>query len=743
MRKALAILTCIALMAVQIFVGMPFSILAADEEKTTVYSFDYTNSSDTNLWATGGVDDLNQEITLRSVQFSDENSMANITGSREGNALSYLTRDGSNGLRFKSVKKFDDSYYLAQCAIQLEEGATYELVTNARVTGSSNTFDIMITDQISHDSIRIPDDVSVYATNNYVTGSFSTKTVEFTATRSDVYLTLRLQAASGIMGRVKSIVINKIASAPVEEENDSTVNKLYERYYHTIDFGDTALYGEAITSGGTDYRSLDFANDAGKTNVTNNGTVFRYTDASNNNVIGLRIKNGSAAGAYTSSKEIKLKPNTEYVMYAIARVFTSGTLNISVKGTGKADIDGGSIAVSSASVGHYVTRFTTGSLEDATVELNYDATEAYKGGLLYDLAIYPLETSPVNGAFDGGNLIGWTQHSTTEAVLSLSNVRGGHSMKVNNGSNVFTYFLAKKGTNIAYMWLKGLDDTEVNQTVKIYKMDIGERNTLASEDLLGSMSAPALNSNGYTLFKFTFDVEEDTIAALNLNPTEKAYFIDQIYVLPEVYASCSTFDGGMDGYKDTISATSEVVDSEIISTEVQKKPAVLVDNAIYLDGSNISSEAETILNLKAGETYKLSYSVKVENGGEVGTDIAKPEVMLVDVAKGDSSNIYKTAHYKVEANDGWEYKTAKITPAEDTVYRLVLRCKAGAAAYFDNVLLYKLGDIDGDSLVNAIDISMVRNKLLNNKSVIEELYDVNEDGKVNAVDVVVVKKKLL
>lgn len=725
MRKALAILTCIALMAVQIFVGISLGVLAADEEKTAVYSFDYTNTSDTNLWAEGGVDQTTTGL-LRSVQFSDENSMANVTGSREGNAKSYITSDGSNGLRFRIKSYFTDSYYLAQCAIQLEEGATYELVTNARVTGTSNTFDIMITDQIKKDSIRIPEDVSVYAANNYVTSSsFSTKTVEFTATKSDVYLTLRVQAIDGIMGRVKSIVINKIASATLEEENDTTVNSLCEKYYHTIDFGNTALYGESITSGGTDYRSLDFASDAGKTNVTNNGTVFWNKE--NDTYKGLRIKAGSA-GTYTSSKEIKLKPETEYVISAIARTMTAGTLNVSVKGTGKADIDGGSIAVSSTDKGHYVARFTTGKIEDATIELSY-VTPQYGSGILYNLAIYPLETSPVNGSFDSESLLGWTQRGTAEAVLSGSSVRGGHSMKVNNGSNVFTYFLAKKGTNIAYMWLKSLDDTEVNQTVKIYKMAIGARNTLSTDDLIGSMSAQALNSNGYTLFKFNFEVEEDTIVALNLNPTEKAYFIDQIYALPEVYASYSTFDGGMDEYKDTTSTAD-------------KNPAVVEDEAIYLDGSNIASEAEKIVVLKAGETYKLSYNVKVIAGGDYGTDDAKPEVMLVDVVKGDSNNIYKIAHYKVNANNGWEYTTAEITPAEDTVYRIVLRCNAGSAAYYDNVFLYKQGDIDGDSLVNATDISMVKKQLLINESVIEEIYDINEDGDINIIDLIAIKKKL-
>ena len=67
----------------------------------------------------------------------------------------------------------------------------------------------------------------------------------------------------------------------------------------------------------------------------------------------------------------------------------------------------------------------------------------------------------------------------------------------------------------------------------------------------------------------------------------------------------------------------------------------------------------TVNNAKAGETYKLSYYVKVEQGGAYGSEDAKPEVMLVDLAESDSSNLYKSAHYAVQLNDGWEYTGRK------------------------------------------------------------------------------------
>jgi hypothetical protein len=332
------------------------------------------------------------------------------------------------------------------------------------------------------------------------------------------------------------------------------------------------------------------------------------------------------------------------------------------------------------------------------------------------------------------------QRSATPATISTSSMRGSYSMKMVKGSNVSTYLLAKQGKNVAYMWIKTNSSQSVTQTVDIYKMTPAVKNTFNSDSLVATMSAQSSNA-GYTLFKFNFEVEEDTIVALNLNSTQKDYWIDQIYVLPETYASFATFNTDKDGYRDTFIMNKN--GSDIIATA--KTPAKIVDDTLYLDGKTSSSEVEMVLNLKAGETYKLSYYVKVEQGGASGSVDAKPEVMLVDLAKSDSSNLYKFAHYAVQLNDGWEYTNVKITPTEDSVYRLVLRCNAGSSAYFNDVALFKIGDVDGDSLVNAYDLGSVRNYFLEEtgKDIPTEVYDINDNGTVDAVDIVALKKKLL
>lgn len=721
MKKSIALLTCIALLAMQLIIAVPFGVYAAEGDATPVYSFDYTDSTNTDLWAEGGVDQSTTGL-LRSTQFSNEESMANVTGSRDGTVKSYITFD--SGLRFRSKSRIDNGYHFAQFAIELEVGATYELVTNARVTGTNNTFDIMIADQIRDTAISIPEDVSIYTANNYITNSdFAEKSVVFTATESNVYLTLALQGADGIMGRVKSIVINKIETAA---ESDATINENFENYYHTFDFNDETLY-------------LDFANDSGKTNITGNGTVSRYTETAGTC---LRIKADGQLVEYTSACDIKLKPNTEYVMVARARVMADGDVfNINVKQEfSDTVIEGSTIAVDGTTAGYYVSRFTTNDFENSAIELSYVPSATYKSGLLYDLTIYPLEASPVNGNFETGTLNGWMQISDTLAITSTSCLRGSYSMKMVKGSNAATYFLAKQGKNIAYMWIKTNSSSDTIQTVDIYEMKTAVKNTFGSDSLVGTMSAQSSNA-GYTLFKFGFEVEEDTIVALNLNSTQKDYWIDQIYVLPETYASFATFNADKGGYRDTfiMNKVNNVV------TVTPKNPAKIVDNTLYLDGRTLSSEVETVLNLKAGETYKLSYYVKVEQGGASGSVDAKPEVMLVDLAKSDSSNLYKFAHYAVQLNDGWEYTNVKITPTEDSVYRLVLRCNAGSSAYFNDVALFKIGDVDGDSLVNAYDLSSVRNYFLEEigKDIPTEVYDINDNGSVDAVDIVALKKKLL
>ena len=730
MKKSIALLTCIALLAMQLIIAVPFGVYAAEGDATPVYSFDYTDSTNTELWAEGGVDQSTTGL-LRSTQFSNEESMANVTGSHDETVKSYITFD--SGLRFRSKSRIDNGYHFAQLAIELEVGATYELVTNARVSGTNNTFDIMIADQIRASAVTMSEDVTVYAANNYVSSNnFAEKSVVFTATESNVYLTLALQAVDGLMGRVKSIAINKIETA---SESSDTVNEVFDKYYHTFDFNENSLYGDAIDA--NNYNSSIFANESNKCNVTNNGTVSLYKPEGSDGA--LRIKAGSA-GTYTSDYDIVLKSNTEYVMVAYARVMTGGTFNINIKQQfDEKIIEGSSIVVTDTKEGYHVSQFTTGNFENSTIELNYAATGS-GSGVLFDLTIYPIETSPVNGTFETGNLNGWMQRSATQATISTSVMRGSYSMKMVKGSNVATYFLAKQGKNVAYMWIKTNSAEATTQTVDIYEMKTSVKNTFGSDSLVGTMSAQSSNA-GYTLFKFDFEVEADTIVALNLNSTQKDYWIDQIYVLPETYASFATFNTDKDGYRDTFIMNKN--GSDIIATA--KNPAKIVDNTLYLDGKTLSSEVETVLNLKAGETYKLSYYVKVEQGGAYGSEDAKPEVMLVDLAESDSSNLYKSAHYAVQLNDGWEYTNVKITPTEDSVYRLVLRCNAGSSAYFDDVALFKIGDIDGDSLINAIDIVYVRKFLLGvaGKEIPTQVYDINDDGVSDIRDLVAIKKKQL
>lgn len=716
MKKLTALFLCLSLFAAQLVSALSTSAAAGDI--TEVYNFDYTNSDDTALWVDGGVDQTTTGLK-RSVQFSNENSMANITDADlTGKRKSYITYDSSDsGLRFRSKYTVDYGFHIAQVEIKLTEGATYQLVTNARVTGSANTFDVMVTDKIADNCTVIPDEVNIYAQNNFTTNTkYEEKTVEFKAEKSSMYLTLRLQAINGIMGRVKSIVINEVET---EEDNTETVGVLYNKYYHTFNFGDDTLY----TADTNKYSAL-FANENGKANITNNGTVKYYTD---NTRSALRMQAGSA-GTYISEYAVELKPETEYVMVAYAKIMTGGDFHIAITDADGNAVENAGITVNNTNNGYYVTRFTSGSTAGTKLQLKYIAIGS-GSGILYNLSLYPLGTSPVNGNFEIQKLTGWAQTLSTYSEIPSDkdtgiNGRTSYIMQMNAGSEANTYFLAKKGTNTAYMWIKNTDAT-ANQTVSLYKMETGKRVTLGESNLLKSETQSVTNTE-YSLFKFDFGLDEDAIVALNLKAPDNAYRVDQIYVAPKVSAVYATFSSGLNGFKDFITGET---------------PITLNDGSVYLNGVNKRSEAETVVTLKGGTAYNIAYSVKVENGGVSGTSDAKPTVMLIEAGsrESDTDACKKILTYPASS---WQSGKATFTPKEDSVYRLVLRCDKGSSAYFDNIAVYMPGDLNGDGVSDDSDVSLERKRLLDmaETEIPEAVYDINENETIDICDLVLLKK---
>lgn len=715
MKKLTALFLIISLFAAQLPLSIGISAAAGDI--TEVYNFDYTNSEDTDLWADGGVDQTTTGLK-RSLQFSNENSMANITDADQtGKRLSYITYDSTdNGLRFRSKYTVDNGFHIAQVEIKLTEGATYQLITNARVTGTANTFDVMVTDKIADNCTVIPDEVNIYAQNNYTTnGKFEEKSVEFKAEKNSLYLTLRLQAVNGIMGRLKSIVINKVET---EEDNTETVKELYNKYYHTFNFGDASLY----TADENKYSTL-FADENGKANVTNNGTVVYYTDGKRS---ALRLK-ANSAGTYTSEYAVELKPETEYVMAAYARIMTGGEFHIAITDAGGNAVENADITVDNTENGYYVTRFTSGSTSGTKLQLQYITTGS-GSGILYNLSLYPLETSPVNGNFETQKLTGWAQTLSTYSEIPADkdndvNGRNSYVMQMNAGSEANTYFLAKKGTNTAYMWIKNTE-AAAEQTVSIYKMDTGRRITLADTNCLAAVTKEITTE--YSLLMFDFVLDEDAIVVLNLKAPANAYRVDQIYAAPKAYAVYATFGSGLNGFRDFIAGET---------------PIKLNDGTVYLNGVNRRSEAETVVTLKGGTAYNIAYSVKVENGGAAGTSDAKPTVMLIEAGsrESDTAACKKILTYPAS---GWQSGIATFTPKEDSVYRLALRCDQGSSAYFDDIAVYMPGDLNGDGVSDDSDVSLERKRLLDmpETDIPEAVYDINEDKTIDICDLVLLKK---
>lgn len=497
-----------------------------------------------------------------AIIFADQDGKPNISHNYAD--LFYCDDVGSQGLRVRSSKGGADVYSTGTEKITLEPNTRYILTTSVRTNFDSESDGNFRFEVANNGSYVESSRVLITFTNK----KFKTYSTVFTTEDASEYdLTFRFNASSS-----KNATISSIEIIPVSDIG-----------MYMYDFSSESLY-----TNDTNKYSLIFANSDGKANDTSSGKVYYhdYNSADSNYLNGLRF-NASSADVDKAKTQLKLLPNTKYIMVAYARVTTSTTMNIGIENAGTALTQGKITVTATANVGRkYATVFTTENevIYDLAIEIIGDNG---KHGFISELVIIPESSLLINGDFETGDF-GWLKKDATADTEILENrTNGGKKTLKLVGSatapaSVHTFVSVSAGETYKLQF----DYTDNTSTVA--KCEITE---IVPDGTTANAIAPTLTKelagSVYTLSgdSLMYTAQRDTVLEIAFTAPQKdsqhATF-DNI-VLKKAVLGDSNFDGKTD-IRDMISMVNGINNgtSLIATDDLDKSSSVHKEDIVIM-----------------------------------------------------------------------------------------------------------------------------------------------------------------
>lgn len=357
------------------------------------------------------------------------------------------------------------------------------------------------------------------------------------------------------------------------------------------------------------------------------------------------------------------------------------------------------------------------------------------------------------------------------------------SDKTVNRLGLYTY--CKSNTVLKPYYIDNIQIVEANNTAVF---DIGNRNIKTDNITVtygNAITAPqydttttrAGNISGWR-DEATGDVY-DFGAVIPKEATAK--YLGTVAVFVAAYDNEITFDfegcvsetgsvpGNISGQSAKLDTTADEGNKSIAFTQVGG------DRHFLLYSQEGTVNVTALASYEKYRTYEISFDYKCTALGTGKTNIYA--AMGVQFYSGSTKNaLYKPTLIEItQVSEDWQRVTAyvmapgsydtneniNIEPAEgeSTVYPFVdgkyiglgitgfLEGETGSTVLFDNVTVksvdYMLGDVSGNSVINATDLASLRTHIIGDKLLTDTTNaDVKKDGEINAADIVRLKKYL-